>query len=67
MKLLDRSQGTASPDAQKLQRALAGKRLDRDGSVLAPGGGLVDERGHDSQLVTDALLMAVWRRGKPSA
>ena len=28
---------------------------------------LVDEREQTVQLVTDALLMAIWRRGKPHA
>jgi len=28
---------------------------------------MVDERHHDSQLVTDALIMVIWRRGKPDA
>jgi transposase InsO family protein len=29
--------------------------------------GLVDERQHDSPVDRDALLMAIWRRGKPDA
>jgi len=39
----------------------------RDRPVLAPRGRLVDERHDDGPvLVADALLMAVWRRGKPN-
>ena len=36
-------------------------------SVLAARRRLVDERGMTAQLVTDALVMAIWRRGKPDA
>jgi putative transposase len=38
-----------------------------DRSVLSAGGRLVDECRDDTQLVTDALVMAIWRRGKPDA
>jgi len=34
-------------------------------SVLAACGRLVDADRHDGTLVTDALVMAIWRRGKP--
>ena len=36
-------------------------------SVLPAGCRLVDERDHDRAFVTDALIMAIWRRGKPDA
>jgi putative transposase len=42
--------------------ALCGRR---HRSVLTPGGRLVDERRDDGQVVTDALVIAIWRRGQP--
>ncbi len=42
-------------------------RRGRHLSVLAPRRRLVDEGRHDGALATDALMMAIWRRGKPDA
>ena len=42
-------------------------RHGRHRPVLAKGRWLVDESEMTAQLVTDALLMAIWRRGKPDA
>src|SRR5881227_619315 len=39
----------------------------RHRSVLPACCRLVDERAMTAQLVTDALVMAIWRRGKPDA
>jgi len=44
--------------------ALCGRR---DRPVLASCRRLFDERGNDRALVTDDLVMAIWRRGKPDA
>jgi hypothetical protein len=42
-------------------------RVSRDRSVLTPRRRLVDEAEMTAGLVTDALMMAIWRRGKPDA
>src|SRR5437868_7881013 len=42
-------------------------RVCRHRSVLAACGRLVDADRQTAQLVTDALVMAIWRRGKPDA
>ena len=44
-----------------------GDELCRHRSVLSARGRLVNECRDDAQLVTDALVMAIWRRGKPDA
>jgi hypothetical protein len=35
--------------------------------VFTPRRWLVDERHDDSAVVTDALVVAIWRQGKPDA
>lgn len=42
-------------------------RCSRHRPLLPPGGGLVDEADMTAGLVTDALMMAIWRRGRPDA
>jgi putative transposase len=39
----------------------------RHGSILTACGRLIDDCRDDSQFVTDALMMAIWRRGKLDA
>ena len=50
-----------------LDRGRLALRRRRHRPVLAPRRRLVDEPSMTAQLVTDALIMAIWRRGRPDS
>ena len=69
MSSIDNYGGAAEPEVDADFTSLDGRRLALRAAVidllLAQGSWLVDEGGDDRAAREDALMMAIWRRGKP--